>query len=71
MVTCERDESDTRRRPDAVRSFVLAAVVGLSAMSCSTVDHVVPDDVSPVCQPAHGEQGHDHLEHLEGVPTCT
>ena len=60
----------SRRGLDAMKIFVLAAVAGLFAMSCSAVDHVEPHDVSPVCQPSHGERGHDHNKHLDGLPTC-
>ena len=46
---------------------VLAAAA--SMLACSTPDPV-DDDVSPVCQPEHGETGHDHNKHLAGLPTC-
>jgi hypothetical protein len=36
---------------------VLAAAA--SMLACSTPDPV-DDDVSPVCQPEHGQTGHDH-----------
>jgi hypothetical protein len=52
-----------------VKRPAILAVAALT-MSCSTPDHVEHDTVIPVCQPTHGEQGHDHTKHLAGLPTC-
>ena len=66
-----------RRAVDlAVRRLAVLAVA-VSMVSCSASDDgddddvtVEDDDLTVACQPAHGDAGHDHDEHVTGLPTC-
>ena len=62
-------QGQSRLVEGAAKRPAILAVAALT-MSCSTPDHVEHDTVIPVCQPTHGEQGHDHTKHLAGLPTC-
>ena len=49
----------------------LIALAGVAlVLSCSGTGPVENDDLSPACQPPHGETGHDHDKHVAGLPTC-
>ena len=62
-------EGQSRQVAAVVKRLIALAGVALT-FACSSVDGVEDDDLSPVCQPPHGETGHDHREHVAGLPTC-